>query len=333
MNLVEIPQINFSAEIPSHWDEMTHLQVDHCLKMAILASFGLITPIEAKVRCLYHLLDIQRDWKTEVWEKTQSQATVLEKNSKAVILAEQLCSFIFKETQEVRSKTQDATTALVNRTSSIVDQDSPNKTLEVCYNTLTNHFPQLHAGKTILNGPAAMLSDITFGEFRTAMIHMQTYFESKAKDQTALSRMIGCLYRPAPDDLYDRMKSNDWDGQTRIPFNPDRIGVYESHAAKLSIVHRNAILLWFTFCIDWIKKSDLVLNGMEVNFSILFNKPIEGGGQGLGWTGVLFSVSEKKIFGDADDVDRRNFLEVLLYLYDKELENIRLKTKLQSKKR
>lgn len=324
MNLVEIPQVNFRAEIPSHWDEMTHLQVDHCLKMAILASFGLITPIEAKIRCLYHLLDIRRDWKTEIWEKTQSQALVLEKNSKAVILAEQLCSFIFKETQEPRAKTQDTKTHPAS--------DIGHPALEVNYNALTNHFPQLHAGATILNGPAAMLSDITFGEFRTAMIHMQAYFESKAKDQAALSRMIGCLYRPAPDDLHDRMKSNDWDGQTRIPFNPDRIGVYESHAAQLSIVHRNAILLWFTFCIDWVKKSDLTLNGAEVNFSILFNKPSEGGGQGLGWTGVLFSVSEKKIFGDADDVDRRNFLEVLLYLYDKELENIRLKSKLTKKR-
>jgi hypothetical protein len=161
---------------------------------------------------------------------------------------------------------------------------------------------------------------------------MQAYFESKAKDQRALSKMIACLYRIPPDDLPQRMKSNDWNGQTRVPFNPDRIETYADDADKLSAVHRTAILLWFTFCIDTIKKTELTINGIEVNFSVLFEGG-SGGGQGTGWTGVLFGVAEKKIFGDADDVDQRDFLEVFLFLYDKEMENRRMKAKLNAKKK
>jgi hypothetical protein len=322
MNTIEIPDIDFRAEIPSHWDEMTPLQVDYCLKHAILASFGLIEPIQAKVRCLYHLLDIKRDWKTEVWEKTQPKSTVLDKNSRIIILAEQLCSFIFKETviaSDAGAKQSPHPTS-----------DIRHPALEVHYNTLTNHFPQLTAGKYLLNGPGDMLTGMSFGEFRTAMVHMQAYFQSKT--QRDLSRMIGCLYRIAPDHLDELMQTNDWNGQTRVPFNPDQIERYADYADQLSAVHRTAILLWFTFVIDTVKKTDLTINGIEVNFSVLFSGGEGGGGQGTGWTGVLYGVAEKKIFGDADDVDRRDWLEVLFYLYDKEMENRRIKAKLKTKR-
>ena len=341
MNSIEIPDIHFRAEIPSHWDEMNPVQVAFCLRQAVFASLGVITPLEAKVRCLYHLLDIQRDWKTDVWERSSSDALVQEKRSKVVILSEQLCSFIFKESDPSlrgggTTTKQSVNEAAATRASARSDaahptSDTGHPTLEVHYNTLTNHFPQIKAGKTLLHGPGDLLTGMTFGEFRTALVHMGDYFESKGKDQSCLSRMIACLYRPAPEDLEARKKREDWDGQTRVRFNADRIAEYANHCAAMSIVHRNAVLLWFTFCIDYVKKNPITINGIEANFSILFEG--SGGGMGTGWSGVVYGVAEKKIFGDADDVDRRDWLEVFFYLYDKELENRRLKTKLKSKSR
>lgn len=323
MNLIEIPEISFRAEVPSHWDEMKPTQVAFCAKQAILASFGLISPIEAKVRCLYHLLDIQRDWKTEVWEKNQHQALVLEKRSKAIILSEQLCSFIFKESEDRRPKTEEQESSVSGLPSSV---------LEVNYNTVTNHFPQLQAGKTLLHGPGSLLTGLKFGEFRHALTFMQDYFDSKAKDQRALSKMLACLYRQGPENLPELMKQNDWNGQTRVRFNFERIEEYADHCDRLSAVQRTTILLWFTFCIDFIKKEEIPINGVPTRFGILFEGS-GSSGQGTGWTGVVYSVAEKRIFGDADGVDERDFFEVLFYLYDKKLENKRIEAKLKSKKR
>lgn len=300
MNLVEIPEIGFREEVPSHWDEMKSAQVVFFGSLAIMASMGKISPLEAKVRALYHLLGIQRDWKTEVWEQSRSKSVVLDKNSKIVLLSEQLCGFIFKETDAG---------------------------MEVNYNTLTNHFPRIQAGEKLLYGPGDLLTGLTFGEFRTAMIHMQNYFEHKEEEH--LSRFLGCVYREAPHDLDRLIHSNDWDGQSRIHFNPDRIEEYARATAQMSVTHRKLILLWFTFCIDFIKTKTIPINGVDVEFSILFEG--NSSGPGTGWSGVLYGVAEKKIFGDADQVDRRGFLEVLFFLYDKELENRRIKSKLKSK--
>jgi hypothetical protein len=300
MNRVEIPSIEFDEEIPSHWDEMTPAQVLFCGKQAIMAAAGEISPLEAKVRCLYELLEIERDWKTEAWEHNQPKAVVREKNSKVVILSEQLCGFIFKQTEA---------------------------SMEVCYNTLTNHFPCIQAGKRLLYGPGDMLTGLTFGEFRTAMVHMQNYFEHKQEEH--LSRFLACLYREPYADLEDRKRSNDWNGQSRVPFNADRIEDYAQATAQMSVTHRKLILLWFTFCIDFIKTKTIPINGVDVDFSILFEG--NSSGPGTGWNGVLYGVAEKRIFGDADRVDRREWLEVLFFLYDKELENRRIKLKMKSK--
>tara|TARA_R110002020_G_scaffold475112_1_gene708630 strand:+ start:20441 stop:21346 length:906 start_codon:yes stop_codon:yes gene_type:complete len=301
MNLVEIPEREIKIEVPDHWDEMTPEQVDFCLQQAVHASLGVIEVLEAKLKCLYFLLDIQRDWKTERWERINSKDLVKHKNVKIFLLAERLITFLFKENEEGK--------------------------LEVNFNTLTNHFPELTAGKTTLYGCADMLTDLTFGEFRAAVEEMNEYFATK--DQNKLSRMIACLYRPAPEDLPNRRKSLDWDGKTREPFYRARITENAIHATKLSVAHRNGILLWFTFCLNFIQKNELTIGGSEVDFRILFSGGSEG--SGTGWTGVLYAIAEKGIFGNTDQADQAGLFDVLLYMYDKELENRKIKAKSKKK--
>jgi hypothetical protein len=302
MNLVEIPEAGFKAEIPSHWDEMTQEQVEYCLKQAVFASRGIVDEVEAQVRCLYHVLDIERDWKSEYWERVNSKDDVDHKNSQAIILAEQLFSWIFKINER--------------------------ELLEVQYNTLTNHFPKLRSGKVQLHGPADMLTDLTFGEFRAAIEEMNEYF--KTRSSKSLSRFLACLYRPAHPDIEQLRKAIDWNGIVREPFNPARLDINAQLTDKLSTVHRTGILLWFTFCIEFIQKNELIIGGQEINFNVLFSGG--EGGSGSGWTGVLHAVAEKQIFGTADQVDQKNIFDLLVYMYDKEMENKKIKSKLRSKK-
>ena len=256
---------------------------------------------------MYRLLDIQRDWKTVAWERIQSADRVREKNANAYLLSEQLMGFMFK---------------------SIDGQ------LEVSYETVMNHFPVVRAGRTRLYGPAHLLSDLTYGEFRAAIDEMGEYFESKGTDQDALSRMIACLYRPERRNLEADKLSRDWDGKIQEPFNRARIDEHARLTAKLGVVHRTAILLWFTYTLNYIQERDLQIGGRTVNLSLLFPKgeTQEQKKKGAGFTGILYSVAETGIFGNAAATDQVGLFDILIYLYDKDLESRRAKAKAQAKK-
>lgn len=307
MNTVELAEKSIKLTVPEHWDEMTPEDLHYCLKQAVLSASGLITPEEAKVRAMFRLLDIKRDWRTVMWERIQSEATVREKNANAYLLSEQLMGFMFR-------KVEDRT--------------------EVNYETVMNHFPVIKAGRTKLHGPGHLLSDLTYGEFRAALEEMGDYFDSKGADQHALSRMIACLYRPERANLAEEKSWRDWDGKIQAPFNRARIEEHAKLTAKLGLVHRTAILLWFTYTISYIQKRDLVIGGRTINLSLLFPEPVKGEEQkkGAGFTGILYSVAETGIFGNAAATDQVGLFDILVYLYDKDNETRRARAKAQAKK-
>lgn len=306
MNLVEIPEKDIRIDVPEHWDEMNQNQLRYCLRQAVFASLGIITPEEARIRALYYLLGIERDWKTLRWEKTVSKEVLNEKNSKIILLCEQLCYFLFKEVGEDK--------------------------LEVNYDTVINHFPVLRSGRTLLYGPASLMSDLTYGEFRAAVEEMTEFFDTKS--EIHLSRMIACVYRPERDDWQTYRKSDDFDGRQRQPFNRARIDENVRYTEKIGKVERRAFLLWFTYTLAYIQNRDIVISGREVNFSILFPKSKQTivdsekrDTRGSGWTGILYSVAEQHVFGNIEATDRSGLFDILIYLYDKALENQKMKAK------
>ena len=307
MNQVEIPDRTIKLEVPEHWDEMDPEQLHYCLQQAVLAGTGLISAETAKIRAMYKLLDIQRDWRAVAWERIQSERTVREKNANAFLLSEQLMGFMFVS---VEGK------------------------LEVSYETVMNHFPVVKAGRVKLHGPAHLLSDLTYGEFRAAVDEMGEFFESKGTDQEALSRLIACLYRPERTSLAADRLSRDWDGKIQEPFNRARVDEHAKLTAKLGVVHRTAILLWFTYTISYLQERDLMIGGRAVNFSLLFPKGASGEEKkkGAGFTGILYSVAETGIFGNAAATDQVGLFDILIYLYDKDLEYRRAKAKAQAQK-
>lgn len=304
MNSLSIPERSIDIEIPAHWDEMNDGQRRYCLTQAVFASLGIITPTEAKVRCLYYLLEIKRDHQSIAKERMWPAERVMEKNSRIFLLCEELITFLFRKN----------------------DKDQ----MEINYDTIMNHFPEVKAGKKKLFGPGHLLADITFGEFRAALEEMGEYFETR--EQESLSRMIACLYRPERAEYETLCKAEDFDGMRREPFNRARIEENAVYASKLPAVIRMAILLWFTYTIDYIQKEDLVLGGREVNFSLIFTGG-EGSGQrdNSGWTGVLYTIAEKGTFGNIQATDRAGLLDLLLYMYDKEIENRKIKARAKRK--
>lgn len=298
MNLIEIPDKEIKLQSPEHWDEMTQEQVFFCLKKVLMATAGLISVAAARTLCMYQVLEIKRDWRTVAWERIQSADRVMEKNANVYLLSEKLFGFLFLEKKG---------------------------NFEANYNTVINHFPELKAGDTILYGPASLFGDLTLGEFRAAKEEMDEYFESK--EEESLNRFIACLYRPKRKYLESEKESRDWDGKVQEQFNRARITDHAQLTSLIGPVHKMAVLLWFTHTIQYVQKEDLMIGGRKVNFSILFPEGESGAAKGSGFTGILYAIAEKGIFGNIEASDRAGFFDVFLFLYDKEIENIRAKAK------
>jgi len=129
---------------------------------------------------------------------------------------------------------------------------------------------------------------------------------------------------------YDRVsKRDDFDGKIREPFNRARIEINANYFKEVSHVTKTAVLLWFTYLIDYVQKEDLVLGGEEVNFSGVFGSDSSEGRRpnGSGWVTVLHQVAKQGPFGDAEKTDRMGFYDVLLYMKDCHEENQEIKRK------
>ncbi|WP_288370325.1 hypothetical protein [uncultured Algoriphagus sp.] len=310
MNQIEIPERKIKLEVPAHWDEMTAVQARYCLKQAVLAASGIIDPEEARVRCLYYLLDIERDSESVRKELLLTKRQREEKFSRIALLCEELITFLFA--------------------------DNGKGQLEINYTPVLNHFPQVKAGKVVLYGPSHLLADLTFGELRAAVEEMQAYFDSRGEDQ--LSRMIACLYRPERKDWESWQRAENYDGRRREPFNRARIEDLALITARLGKVERTGILLWFSHSLQYIQSEDLMISGREINLSPLFPQPVQEDSEplrpdqrGAGWTGVLFQLAEQKVFGEVDKADRTGFFDILVYMYEKHLENQKAKAKQKKK--
>lgn len=301
MNILELPERNIRLEIPSHWDEMDSKQRQYCLKQAIMCTSGVISLDEAKVRCFYHLAGIKRNVRAVAVERVMSKEMYDEKNSKVVLLAEQLCGFMFKKNEDGQT--------------------------EICYETIYNHFPVLQSGKIKLHGPQDLLADLSFGEFRAALEEMKEFF--RTKETSDLNRMMACLYRPERMDYNLINKRDDFDGSIREPFNRARIEMNAVYFNKVSQVLKTTILLWFTFMINYIQKEELILGGEVVSFSGLFSGEETEGRRpvGSGWVTILHQVAKEGPFGDVEKTDKMGLYDVLLYMKDCHEQNEEIKRK------
>jgi hypothetical protein len=91
----------------------------------------------------------------------------------------------------------------------------------------------------------------------------------------------------------------------------------------------------------YIQREDLILGGMEVNFSPLFPKAKkidpdsyrEGDrrDKGYGWTSVVNAVAKEGPFGDVAKTDKTSLFELLLYMLEMHEQNQKLKLKNRKK--
>ena len=278
MNTVEIPDVGYSIEVPSCFEEMTRSQVLFTMKRLHNLQCGAISFAEFRVQMIYKFVNVKRGARSIVWERLHPEAAQ-ERNEKIVILYEQLFDFLFKIAED----------------QTIIPQ----------YDCLTNHLPTIRG----LHGPTDGLLDISFAEFRAAASELQLYLTTK--EDLHIDRLIACLYRPRGEMQPSGRKVRGFDIAQIDRYAPvcSKIAPWKKQLILLWYSSCVNYIQTGEFTIDGrtISFAGLFLSSTP---------SAEGSQPSLGWLSVLYDLAEKQTFGDIKQTDQTNIIDVLTLLYN-----------------
>lgn len=113
----------------------------------------------------------------------------------------------------------------------------------------------------LLTGPADILQDLTFGEFRHASAALSSFF--KSKDIRDLDECIAHLYRR-------RCCKPNRAGRKVAPVSQDKFESDVKLVSKLPVWQKSLIMAFFANCINYLQKGKLIIGGEEIDFSLLY---------------------------------------------------------------
>ncbi|MDR1542871.1 MAG: hypothetical protein LBS50_00380 [Prevotellaceae bacterium] len=176
------------------------------------------------------------------------------------------------------------------------------KNLHFTYNEIQNHLPKFSVNNKNFYGPKDLLFDLTFEEFQAALTAQNEFFDG---DKTAIDKFLYSLYRCS-------------DKGKRAEYNPDfpteKLKIYK----KIHEWQAAMIMHWFSNCINYIQKGDIVVNGKTVNFSCLFPKKVEEEKKKntLGWQSIIFDFAKDGIFGNVRQTEKQKLFDILILMLD-----------------
>lgn len=301
MNTIEIQERNITATYPSGWEEMTDTQFYYVMKQWLALMDGKINEPEFYILVLYHFLGIKISPLQHAREKYLTAAKLEERYANIWQLVETI-TWLLEVQPGKNAKGIPSGENLVMLT----------------WNEVRNRFPEMENDYGItLAGPSDALLDITFAEYRRAMVLCERY--NRFKRTADMDRFIATLYRPVRPDFERLKKQPDFDGNRRERFNPALTEHYAALLEQVPFWKKYAIYVWFHNCDKFLKEEELELGGKKICFSPLFtagkseDDPINEESD-LGLTGLLFQIGESGLFGTVADVDRASYIDVLTAL-------------------
>lgn len=285
--------------IPEAWSEMTDSQIRFVFRTMDLCSSQNKSPLEFNIRILYHLMNIEVSKKTVILSKLFPEKTrrMAENTYK---LCQDCLDFLFVKKE---------------------DQEK----LELSYSLFRNSLPELRSRRLIgrrLVGPADLLQDLTFGEFRRAVAAQQMFF--KDKDVTHLDEMIAHLYRP-------RSKQANKAGRYVKPFKAEGFTADVAAVSTIPTWQKNLVLLWFSNCMKYLQSGDITINGEEISLSQLFSGG-SSGGPSFGWNDLAVQIARDNIIGNITDVDEEPLFSIISIMWTNYKENKQYDAIRQAKK-
>jgi len=309
MNTIEIPERKIVQTYPAGWHEMDDAHFECVMQNWLKVVDGKLNQWEFLVIVLYNFLGIKRS-PLDAWKDKRLGKQQLEDKFANVWQLTETITWLLREENT---------------------DEGPVTVLD--YYEIINRFPVIEnsAGVALL-GPADGMLDITFGEYRRAWDYFEAY--GKWRKEADIDHFIATLYRPERSN-YDELKLKpDFNGEQKEMFNPHLTTHYAELLKDVPFWVKQTIWLWFFNCDKYIKEEELELGGKPLSFAPLFSRKkladdeIETLDENdLGLTGLLYMVSESKLFGTPEQVDRTGYIDVLtaLLYWKQQADKIKIK--------
>lgn len=275
------------AALPSSWGEMTPEQVRRVFRIHSRCVRERRSPLEFNVRVLAMLLD------AKLWRlgRLSGDSAVAEN---VYMLCDRCLGFLF----------------------------AGGNCAALSFDSVKNPLPRVSVRGRRLSGPADLLQDLSFGEFRHALNSFQAFFSSGSEND--LDEAVAFLYRR-------RSASENPAGRKVRSLSQSGFSADVRLAAALRPWEKNLIMLWFSACVQYIQTGRLVIDGETVDMSLLFNGS-DGGGPAFGWSDLLVEIAKDRSLGTVDQVDERPLFTVLGIMWHNYKENKRYEQNVKNRK-
>ena len=157
-----------------------------------------------------------------------------------------------------------------------------------------------------LHGPAELLQDLTFGEFRAATRAQQAFLTGH--NQEDLDEMVAVLYR----SLY---RTENRAGRRAGPLAGRAFRRDLRRARCFRMWQKRLILLWFCSCLQYLQTGKVELNGEEVDLSLLFQGEGPAKGPPATWNDLLFQIARDQTVGNIDRVEEEPLFSILAIMW------------------
>lgn len=281
MTSLEFFERGIVREIPSSWDEMTAEQVRFVMRTYDKCIRRGKSPLEFNIRVLYHFLGLKHNWHSVRWERLYPNL-VEERNANIYILCEKCLGFLFAAD----------------------DNDS----IRLSFSTTNNALPVACPGwfRRKLIGPADLLQDLTFGEFRHAATALNAFFKSKKIDD--LDECIAFLYRV-------RVKAPNRAGRHVAEINNATFARDVRRVARLPFWQKNLIMSWFAACINYLQTGIINIDGELIDTAQLFAKDEEPAATNFTWNDLLIQIAKEQTIGNIDRVDDEPLFTIISIMW------------------
>ena len=278
MHTIDIPMLGLKYQLPSSWSEMTHTQIHSVMQRYFQSIESGHSPLEFNIQVFYDLLNVKHNWLSR-YKSILHPNLRGHKHENIRLICEECLSWLTE----------------------IVD-GVPRITFDLTENIL----PIISVRGATLIGPAELLQDLTFGEYRQAINAHNSFLKSQKIDE--LNELLVFLYRK-------KSKSANLAGRRVAPVNNENFASLVKYVALIPNWQKHLILLWFTNCIKALQSDVITIDGEDINMSLLFSDSEPDKVYPSTWSDLLIQVAKESVIGSRDDVDNQPLYSIFQIMW------------------
>ncbi len=291
MTEIEIYGSGKKVSIPSSWSEMTPEQVRFVFRTYDSCLHHGASPLEFNIKVLYHFIGIRRTWRNTVLEALFPDR--LKKISENIYrLCEECLVFLF-------TKIEDGDTHV-----------------RLSYDAVSNSLPEVRGriGQPLI-GPADLLQDLTFSEFRHAASAMNAFF--RTMNVADLDECLAILYRK-------RSRKPNRAGRYVRDIDNRTMAKDIRRISKLPVWQKNLIMMWFANCLKYLQEGGVNIDGEEIDMSLMFSGDKENSSElSFTWNDLLVQIARDQSIGNIERVDEEPLFSIFSLMWSNYKENRR----------